>query len=985
MALHQREIKVTKRRSTFRRCLGLGLILFVGLCAPGWAQDEDDANSPQAGSSSSSLSADDIISALRQDPRLLQQVKDDVVQKAQEQGRTIDPDDLDDESLFQMIRDDRSVRSLAAREIQKESASDGGSDQENRNEGSDNEPAGRRMSRAGATDDSDNNNPNNSDFNNPDSREANGANSRESSSQQDRESANPDNREFLSPENRERLNGEDRESGNPRRQSERRERRPENRPLPRDQNQPATSSLKNPYPGLSSTKDLYRQFPSQEARLQRFGASIFIHGTGNTDLLPMDLPAGPDYILGPGDGLFINLWGSVSQRFKVTVDRGGQIALPEAGGVMVAGQTVAAAQQLIQKVLSAQFKNARIDISLTRLRTVRVYVVGDVAQPGAYDLSSLSTPLNALFAAKGPTPQGSLRILRHFRGNQLVGEIDLYDLILKGMLLDLDRLQPGDSILVPPSGAQITMAGMVKRPAIYELRNEKDLAEVLDLAGGLLVSAALRQIKVERIEAHEKRVMLSANIPDNADANPAALRQALGNFAVQDGDRVTVSPILPYSDSTIYLQGHVFRPGKYSYHAGMEIAEVLRSYQELLPEPAEHAEIIRLTPPDYRPRVIDFKLGDVLNGEDPIVLEPFDTIRIFGRYEIDAPKVSIYGEVLRPGEYPLSDGMTASGLVRMAGGFKRSAVTSEADITSYIVQNGEQVRVQHATLAIAKALAGDDGADFPLKANDVLTIRQLSGWKDVGTSMIVKGEVLYPGTYGIEEGEKLSTLLKRAGGFRPMAYPEGAVLERVQVRQIAEKSKLQLIQQVEMAGQNAKFPVGASATDQTALLASVRQQQDQLLSTLRKQPASGRLVINISDRIGKWQNTVNDIELRSGDVLTIPKKPNFVVVTGQVYNSAALTYLPGMSARSYLRQAGGATEMANKKDIYIIRANGSIVGRGGSRSLWESNTLSTTLRRGDTIVVPEKLLGGSQAWKNVIDSVQVVSSLAIAARVAVSF
>lgn len=946
------------------------------------AQDEDGPNSSSS-ATSSALPADDIIAALRQSPKLLQQVKDDVVQKAQEQGRTIDPDDLTDESLFQMIRDDRSVRLQAAREVQRQSASDADNGDQDNNDNR--TPRPRRG--VNASGDDDNNNSDNRAGNNPDNRDWNYANPRDTSNLPDGGSMNPDNRELSSPNNRERPNGEyaDQQSGNGQRQPPQQPRRPENRLPPRDQNQPATSSLKNPYPGLPSAKDLYRQFPSQDARLQRFGASLFRNGTGNSDLLPIDLPAGPDYVLGPGDGLFINLWGSVSQRFKVTVDRGGQIALPEAGAVMVAGQTVAAAQQQIQQALSGQFKNARIDISLTRLRTVRVYVVGDVAQPGAYDLSSLSTALNALFAARGSTPQGSLRVVRHFRGSQLVREIDLYDLILKGMLVDLDRLQPGDSILVPPSGAQISVAGMVRRPAIYELRNEKGLAEVLDLAGGLLVSAALRQIKVERIEAHEKRVMLSVNVPDNADANPEALREALGNFPVQDGDRVTVLPILPYSDSTIYLEGHVFRPGKYSYHAGMEIAEVLRSYQDLLPEPAEHAEIIRLTPPDYRPRVIDFHLSDVLGGEDPIVLEAFDTIHIFGRYEIDAPKVSIYGEVLRPGDYPLSQGMTASGLVRMAGGFKRSAVTNEADITSYVVQDGEKVRIQHATLAIAKALAGDSGADFVLKANDVLTIRQLSGWKDVGTSIIVKGEVLYPGTYGIEEGEKLSTLLKRAGGFRSMAYPEGAVLERVQVRQIAEKSKQQLIQQVEMAAQNTKVPVGASATDQAALLATVGAQQEQLLATLRKQPASGRLVISISERIEKWENTVNDIELRSGDVLTIPKKPNFVVVTGQVYNSAALTYLPGMSAGSYLRQAGGPTQMANKKDIYIIRANGSIVGRGGSRSLWAGNTLSLTLRRGDTIVVPEKLLGGSQAWKNVIDSVQVVASLAIAARVAVSF
>ena len=757
-------------------------------------------------------------------------------------------------------------------------------------------------------------------------------------------------------------------------------------PLPAgDQNQAATQDIPNPYPELPSAKDLYRQFPSGQGPLERFGASIFVNGTGNTDLLPMDLPAGPDYVLGPGDGLFINLWGSVSQRINVTVDRSGQIALPEAGGAVVAGQTLASAQQMIQRVLSAQFKSAHIDVSLMRVRSVRVYVVGDVAQPGAYDISSLSTPLNALFAAGGPTAQGSLRMLRHYRGSQLVREMDLYDLILNGIRSDVERIEPGDSILVPPVGPQVSVAGMVKRPAVYELRSEKELSEVLELAGGLLVSAAMRQIKVERIEAHEKRVMLSLSLPDNADGDKQALRQALGNFSVQDGDHVIISPILPYSDSTIYLQGHVFRPGKYSYHPGMEIAEVLRSYQDLLPEPAEHAEIVRLAPPDYRPKVIEFKLSDVLGGEDPIELQPFDTIHIFGRYEIDAPKVSIYGEVLRPGEYPLSEGMTVSALVRMAGGFKRSAVTHDADITSYSVQNGEQIQTRHETVELAKALDGDASADPVLKPNDVLTIRQLAGWKDVGASVTVNGEVAYPGTYGIEEGEKLSSLLQRAGGFGSMGYPEGAVLERTQVREIAEKSKAQLIGQIETSGQMAKMPAGISAQEQAALMTSMNQQQEHVLAALRNQPASGRLVINISSDIGKWQNTAADIELRAGDVLSVPKKPNFVIVSGQVYNAAALTYIPRQSAEAYLRQAGGPTEMANKKDIYIIRANGSVVGRGGSRSLFGGSILSTTLRRGDTIVVPEKLIGGSHAWKNALDSAQLVSSIAIAARVATSF
>ncbi len=510
-----------------------------------------------------------------------------------------------------------------------------------------------------------------------------------------------------------------------------------------DQNRPQTTERPNPYPGLPALQDLYRQIPSQKDTLQRFGGDIFQTGTGNLESLPMDLPAGPDYILGPGDGLNINTWGSVSQRWTRSVDRQGKVSLPEAGDVVVAGQSVAEAQRIIEKALRAQFRDIHVDLSLTRLRTIRVYVVGDVIRPGAYDISSLSTPLNALYAAGGPTPRGSLRTVRHYRGDRLIREVDLYELLLRGVRSDVARLEPGDTILVPPVGPQVTVAGMVRRPAIYEVKGATELSDVLELAGGVLVSATLRQINVERIEAHERRVTLSVQLPASGDKQ--AVEQALGNFRVQDGDRVIISPILPYSDETVYVEGHVFRPGKYPYHKGIEIKDVIRSYQDLLPEPADHAEIIRLEPPDYRPTTMVFSLGEVLGGEDPIELRAFDTIRIFGRYEIDPPKVSIYGEVLRPGRYPLGHKMTASELVRMAGGFKRSAFTARADVTSYVVQSGARVRTEHETIEIAKALAGDSSADVVLKPGDVVTIHELAGWKEIGASVTVKGEVQYLG------------------------------------------------------------------------------------------------------------------------------------------------------------------------------------------------------------------------------------------------
>ncbi|HVO71120.1 MAG TPA: SLBB domain-containing protein [Aggregatilineaceae bacterium] len=750
-----------------------------------------------------------------------------------------------------------------------------------------------------------------------------------------------------------------------------------------DQNRPETVRKQNPYSNQPALQDLYRQIPSQGTPLKRFGADIFLNGTGNLDSLPMDLPAGPDYVLGPGDGVNLNLWGSASQRLTRTIDREGRVALPEAGSVVIAGQTVSEAQETMQKALRAQFRDVKVDVSLTRLRSVRVYVVGDVQRPGAYDISSLSTALNALYAAGGPTARGSLRTVRQYRGKRLVREVDLYDLMLQGVRSDVDRLEPGDTILVPPAGAQVSVDGMVRRPAIYELKNEAGLSDVLQLAGGVLVSAALRQINVERIEAHQRRVMLSVNLPNNEDK--AALDKALGDFHVQDGDRVTISPILPYSDQTVYLQGHVFRPGKYPFHPGIQISDLLRSHQDTLPEPADHAEIVRLVPPDYHPVVIEFKLSEILSGDDPIDLQPFDTIRIFGRYEIDPPSVSIHGEVLRPGEYPLANGMTAADLVRMAGGFKRSAFTQTADLASYVVQHEDRVLSRHKTVEIARALSGDRDADALLKPSDVLTIRQLSGWKDIGASVVLSGEVLFPGTYGMEDGERLSTLLRQAGGFRPDAYPEGAVLERKQVREMEEKSRQELVRRIEIEGTNTKISPSETGPERTALLQTMAEQKEHVLTALRTQPATGRLVIKISGDIERWQNTAADIELRAGDVLTIPKRPSFVLISGQVYSPSAISYAPGKNAGWYLQQAGGPTELANRKDIYVIRANGAVVGQGSGAGLWKGSVLSTVMRPGDTLVVPEKIITGSNGWKTALTTAQFVSSMAIAAAAVHSF
>ncbi len=614
------------------------------------------------------------------------------------------------------------------------------------------------------------------------------------------------------------------------------------------------------------------------------------------------------------------------------------------------------------------------------MRSVRVYVVGDVQRPGAYDISALSTPLNALYAAGGPTSRGSLRTLRQYRGEKLVREIDLYELLLRGVRSDIDHLLPGDTILVPPTGPQVTISGMVRRPAIYELKGEQGMKEVLDLAGGVLVSGTLRQITVERIEAHERRTMLSVQLPEGG--TPEINDDKLTAYHVQDGDQVMVSPILPYNEKTVYLEGHVFRPGKYAYRDGMTVNDLLRSYQDVMPEPAEHAEVIRLQPPDFRPATVGFNLSEILNGDDPITLQPFDVIRVFSRYEIDPPAVFIYGEVLRPGQYPMASGMTVAALVQMAGGFKRSAYLESAGLASYVVQDGKNVLTQQMVVQLGKAVEGDRSADVILKPGDVVSIRQLTGWSDIGASVTVQGEVAHTGSYGIGEGERLSSVLKRAGGFRNTSFPDGAVLERTEVRELGEKTRLELIRRIETTNIDSKAGL-SNSQEQLSNMQAMQQQRQQILESLRSHHASGRLVINIGPEIAKWENTPADVEIRAGDTLFIPKRPDFVYVSGQVFNAEAITYEPGRQARWYLRRAGGATQTANRKSIFILRANGAVVG--GRRGLLKSSVLSEPLQPGDSIVVPEKITGGSQLWKNLLSVAQLASSAAVTSAVVTQF
>ena len=826
----------------------------------------------------------------------------------------------------------------------------------------------------------------------------------------------------------------------------------------------------NPYADVPSLYDMYVQVSTHDKTLERFGVSILNDGDRESNVMPMDLPVGPDYVVGPGDGLAIDLWGGVSQRMVRVVDREGRISLPEAGPMLVSGKTLGDVQATVQQTLRMEYRDISADVSLSKLRTVRVYVVGEVLEPGAYDISSLSTPLNALVAAGGITTHGSLRMLKHYRGKQLIEVVDAYDLLLRGVVSDQKRLENGDSLLVPSVGAQVTVEGMVRRPAVYELQGKTSLEDALELAGGILPAASLQHVEVERLVAHQNRTMFSLDLSEKEGAEAAASK--LSKFEVQDGDKIHIFPIAPYNDKAIYLQGHVLRPGRYSYHDGMTVSELISSYSDLLPEPAgKYAEIIRLNAPDFRPTVESFDLTAALaNPGNAPKLQPLDTVRIFSKYDfepapqvwvggevrspgqyntsgqahlrdaiylaggiaadasldsaqlfrtdkdgkmtilsvnlgealagkpddnlvlqphdriivhrnaakVDPPTVYVKGEVAKPGRYPLTSNMRVEDLIRVAGGMKSSADTQRAILAQEDGKESAGATPGSMSINIAAAMNGEASANPPLNNGDVLTIRKIPGWSDLGSTVTIRGEVQHPGTYGIRPGESLSAVLEKAGGFTEQAYPYGTVLTRREVRELEMKAHEELVARIKVEAMQLKTLPENDQDQKNAKLTAIAQ-ADTTLTQLEANPPVGRVVIQASPNLKSFEQAAETTPLRSGDVITVPKKANYVLVNGQVFNATAVGYVSGRSANWYLTQAGGLTQLADKKAVFVIHANGSVLAAKNNSGMWSGDPMNAVLMPGDSVVVPERAARvGSRNWTPLIQTAQVATSVAIA-------
>lgn len=781
--------------------------------------------------------------------------------------------------------------------------------------------------------------------------------------------------------------------------------------------------------------------------LRQFGYELFA-GAPTTFAPATDIPVSPDYIIGPGDEIHVQLYGKTNVATDLTVDRDGMISFPELGPIAVVGLTFREMKELLSREVRNRMIGNEVSVSMGRLRSIRILVLGEVFRPGSYTVSGLSTLTNALFTCGGVQKIGSLRRVQLKRDGEIVEEMDLYDLLVGGDTSADVRLMPSDVVFIPPVGPLVGVAGEVLRPAIYEMKGAMTARELMGLAGGLKPTAFRDLIQLERIE-DGRRVTYDMSV-DGAD-----------EWTVQGGDLLKIYPIAERDERAVFLEGNVLRPGTRQYFDGMRLLDLIPSYDDLLPEThfdyglierenalnrepeyiginlraalldanpdanvslaprdrvyvfhrAHFREVPRVrvrgevrSPADYEykkdMRVLDLilaaggltrdawldeaellrtdpgslsvekkaiALSRVLAGDERenVLLRDLDELVVHSIWEFRVrDEVQILGEVNAPGKYPLFDGMRVSDLVFSGGNLRETAYREEAELTRYAVVDGERRELRHVVVDLRAALEGSGDADLELRPYDRLLIRRITNWR--GDEVVeVGGEVAFPGRYPIEEGERLSHLIERFGGFLEGAYLPAAVLTRREIRSRQREQLERMADQLESDLARLSVP-GSSGAAGDAKRQAALEAGAQLAAELRTAESTGRMVVGLNTADG-LRGTDQDLVLTDGDRLYVPKKPDFVMVMGQVSNPTAFQYERGKRASYYVRLAGGATRFGDRGKMYVVKADGAVERRRGAG-----------IDPGDVIVVPETLerFAGMQF---LLDISQVLYQIGIAA------
>ena len=730
--------------------------------------------------------------------------------------------------------------------------------------------------------------------------------------------------------------------------------------------------------------DVSKPRPFKIGKLTQFGYSFFRQPVAFAPVA--DAPVGPDYIVGPGDTLILTVWGSLEATLPLEVNRSGEITLPRVGNVRVWGVPYSKLPEVIREALLKTYRTVNLNVTMGKLRLMKVYVVGEINAPGAYDISALSTVINALAAAGGPSKQGTLRSIQVLREGKIVETVDLYDFFLKGDKTRDIRLHPGDTINVPMHGRLVGIAGNVRKPAIYEFLKESTLKDLFELAGGVPPSSYLQRIQISRVMANDKKLVADFNFDTTLSGK--TLDQMSGAVALQDMDIVKVFPIDFKVRDHVKLDGYVLRPGGYALKPDMRVKDLIGA-DNLLPEYyPETIEITRLVGPDFHPVKIYLNLDQALKGseKDNILLHEFDTVRIFSRWEMEEiPKVTISGDVQKPGAYRIFSEMTLRDLVFASGNLKKTAYLMNAEITRSVI-NKSGVKSHLINVDLDEALKGNPKDNVVLQNFDEVVIRRVPEWKEETDRYVtLSGQVRFPGAYPILRGEKLSSVIGRAGGYTERAYLKAAKFTRKLTQEIQQKRMDEVIirTEQELSRKQQELTSVASSKEELEATRATIEGMRVSLEKLKLAKAEGRISLQLTP-VNELKKSPYDLELQGGDALEIPQSSNSIMVFGEVYSPTTVVQVPRGTVGAYLKDAGGPTTNADDGEMYVVRADGKVVSkREMSSFVFFNSFMSMELDAGDTIVVPQRI--ERVAWmRDLKDIAFIIGQTALAAGVLIA-
>lgn len=744
-----------------------------------------------------------------------------------------------------------------------------------------------------------------------------------------------------------------------------------------------------------------------------YGATLFRRVP--TTFAPLDLtPVPPNYTIGPGDELRIHVWGQVNFRAEVRVTRSGDIFLPQVGQVHVAGIPYSELDEHMREGISRVYKNFDLTAEVGQIRAIQVYVSGEARRPGVYTVSSLSTLVDALFASGGPSAAGSLRHIELRRDGKVVTDFDLYALLIHGDKSKDAPLESGDVLFIRPAGPQVALYGSVRNPAIYELHEGEALADALADAGGATTVAAHSRFSIERTDDHRDRYAVEVAW------DAAGLQTPLA-----DGDLVQVLSIIPKYQKTIILRGNIANPGRFAWHPGMRLSDLIPDKNSLITrnywwrrarlglpspefEPLQNFPDLRQPsrPTDLPSQAATEPTEDITTAEGMTATQQQQQQAgqsgdQTAQSATTSPQASALGSLTNLGtaqqqnrsqQRPITvdqfgNPINTPNVPQAPTPVTVGPIAPEIDWDYAVIQRQDPATLKTVLIPFdlgKLVLNHDTSQDLELAADDVVTIFSQA---DIHVPIAqqtkfvrLDGEFEHSGVYTVHPGETLRDLVVRAGGLTANAYLYGSEFTRVSTQAVQQHRMDEYVESLELQMQRGNLALASSPVANAGDLATgaaAQSSEQQMVTRLRQMHATGRIVLEMRPG-SSGIDALPNITLENGDHFIIPPVPAAINVVGAVFDQNSFLYAASRRAGDYLHLAGGPTRDADRKDIFIIRADGSVISRASVNGPWGNQFDRLRMSPGDTIVVPEKGFKPS-ALRGFLDWSQLFSQFALGA------